>query len=194
MKFQLRFVCLLALLIPVRMSAVSFSLSATLSPIPGVQTDGGGSGAVSVSDDFRSVFAVVAVGGLRGPVASGTGIYGPAPAGQDGPLIFAFNVPFPSFTDGVLTGEFSLNGTTDELFKVFLDGLAYILIVTNQPGATSEGFSAQVIAPELRGQLFLDPFAPGPGAGVVPEPGTWSMLGLGLGVVAWKFRRRRAQR
>jgi hypothetical protein len=60
-----RFVCLLALLVPVHMTAASFHLSATLSAVPGVATDGGGNGEVSVSDDFRSAFAVLAVGGLH---------------------------------------------------------------------------------------------------------------------------------
>jgi hypothetical protein len=186
---HLRFVCLLALLIPVHVTAASFGLSATLSPVPGVITDGGGSGQVSISDDFQTAFAVLVVGGLNGPVASGTGIYGPAEPGQNGPLIFPFFVPFPSFTNGVLQGEFSFGGQSGNFLQVFLDGLAYFLVVTDQPGAAATGdFRAQVIAPELRGQILLDE----PGGPAVPEPGTWAMLGLGLGAVAWKSRRRKA--
>jgi len=187
---RLRLVCLLALLVPVHMTAASFNLSATLSAVPGVITDGGGNGQVSVSDDFGSAFAVVVVGGLNGPVAAGTGIYGPAAPGQNGPLIFPFFVPFPSFTDGVLQGEFAFGGQSGDFLQVFLDGLAYFLIVTDHPGAAAAAtgdFRAQVITPELRGQILLD--EPGPGA--VPEPGTWAMLGMGLGVVAWKLRRRK---
>jgi len=189
MKYvHLRFVCLLALLVPVHMTAASFNLSATLSAVPGVSTNGGGNGQVSISDDFQTAFAVVVVGGLNGPVAAGTGIYGPAEPGQNGPLIFPFFVPFPSFTDGVLQGEFSFGGQSGNFLQVFLDGLAYFLIVTDQPGgaaaAATGDFRAQTIAPELRGQILLDE------PGTVPEPGTWAMLGMGLSVVAWKLRRR----
>ena len=191
----LRFVCLLGLLIPVHLGAASYSLSATLSAIPGVNTDGGGGGQVTISDDFQSAFAVLFVGGLNGPVASGTGIYGPAVVGQTGPQFFSFNVPFPSFTDGVLQGEFSVGGQSSEFLKILVEGFAYFLVVTNQPGGAAADFQttdfrAQVIAPELRGQILLDQVGPGPGA--VPEPGTWAMLGMGLGAVAWKLRRRKA--
>jgi len=188
---RLLFVCLLALLVPVHLAAASFQLSATLSAVPGVATDGFGAGEVSVSDDFQSAFAVLVVGGLLGPVASGTGIYGPAEPGQNGPLIFAFNVP-DGLTEGVLQGEFAFGGINGETLKLFLRGLTYFLVITNQPGAAAEGFSAQFIAPELRGQILLDENpgpGPGPGPGAVPEPGTWAMLGLGLGAVAWKLRR-----
>jgi hypothetical protein len=188
---SLRFVCLLALLVPVHMTAASFQLSATLSAVPGVATDGFGAGEVSVSNDFQSAFAVLVVGGLLGPVAAGTGIYGPAEPGQNGPLIFAFNIPSSTFTEGVLQGEFAFGGINGETLKIFLEGLAYFLVITNQPGAAAEGFSAQFIAPELRGQILLDE-NPGPGPGAVPEPGTWAMLGMGLGAVAWKLRRRKA--
>lgn len=190
----LRFVCLLALLVPVHMTAASFSLSATLSAVPGVATDGSGSGEVTVSDDFQTAFAVLVFGGLLGPVASGTGIYGPAEPGQNGPLIFAFNVP-DGITEGVLQGEFAFGGVNGETLKLFLRGLTYFLVITNQPDANSTGFSAQATAPELRGQILLDENpgpGPGPGPGAVPEPGTWAMLGMGLGAVAWKLRRREA--
>jgi len=190
MKYlRLRFVCLLALLVPVHMTAASFNLSATLSAVPGVITDGGGNGQVSISDDFGTAFAVLVVGGLNGPVASGTGIYGPAAPGQNGPLIFPFFVPFPSFTNGILQGEFSFGGQSGDFLQVFLEGLAYFLVVTDQPGfastAATGDFRVQTIAPELRGQILLDV------PGTVPEPGTWAMLGMGLGVVAWKLRRRK---
>jgi hypothetical protein len=184
MRFSLAPLILLCLsLFAPRAHAASVILSASLSPLPGVESGGSGFGEVDVSDDQLSISVTLLVSGLNGDVESGTGIYGP---GQSGPLLFAMLVPFPSFTSGSLTGTFDLpSGALAEL----LAGELYFTVFTDQIASitNSLNFSPEldvVPTPEIGGQI-TNPSA--------PEPAAMDTLGLGLaaiGFAAWKTARK----
>jgi len=72
----------------------------------------------------------------------------------------------PQFTDGVLPDGLTVHG-----FGQDAAGELYVM-ATNTAAAGTGGIVLRIAA--------------------VPEPGTWALLGLGLGCVAWKARRRAA--
>jgi hypothetical protein len=172
--------CLAIALIPSKAAAASFILTADLTPYDGIQSNGSGFGEVDVSDDLQSIFVTLAVSGLSGPVAAGTGVYN----GDFGTLVLPLNVPTPSFTSGILTGTYELpQGALSDL----LAGSLFLGVFTDQTGSilgqspfTGVGsFHDSLIAPEIGGQLEL-----------APEPATVGMLGIGLAALGFVARRR----
>jgi len=102
--------------------------------------------------------------GLTAP-ATASHIHGPGGVGTNAPILFPFS-GVPAATAGAIpTQTFSITPTqVGYLFSGFL----YMNVHTSTfPGG------------EIRGQLIL-----------VPEPSSLAVLGLGLGAVAWRSRRK----
>jgi hypothetical protein len=189
MRFSLLYWVLFCLsLVAPQANATSYFLTATLSPLPGVESSGFGFGEVDVSDDQTTAFATLFFSGLNGNVESGTGIYGP---GQFGANVFSFIVPFPSSTSGSLSGSFELApGDLQNL----LNGQLYFTVYSDQfsgfgqipfsveSGSALLSFDYTTILPELGGQIIL-----------TPEPAVAATLGLGLAAVAFVMRRSRSR-
>jgi hypothetical protein len=102
--------------------------------------------------------------GLLAP-ATASHIHGPAGVGTNAPILFPFS-GVPATTAGAIPQQtFAINATqVGYLFAGYL----YMNVHTSVfPGG------------EIRGQLLM-----------VPEPNTLALVGLGLGVVAWRLRRK----
>jgi hypothetical protein len=103
------------------------------------------------------------------------GFFGPAAAGQDGPLIFdlgdfqpVINPPPGSLGGFSYSGTFSL---TSQQMSDLQDGLWYVNLLTSDYPAGA-----------VRGQVLL-----------VPEPSAWALMIVGGGLFVW-FRRKRNER
>ena len=102
--------------------------------------------------------------GLLAP-ATASHIHGPATAGVNASVLFPFT-GVPAATAGAIpTQTFSITAAQVTYLQ---SGLLYMNVHTAVfPGG------------EIRGQLLL-----------IPEPSALPLLGLGLGAVAWRFRRK----
>jgi hypothetical protein len=102
--------------------------------------------------------------GLTAP-ATASHIHGPGGVGTNAPILFPFS-GVPAATAGAIpTQVFSITPTQ---VSYLFSGYLYMNVHTSTfPGG------------EIRGQLLL-----------VPEPGALTLLGVGLGAVVWRFRRR----
>jgi hypothetical protein len=149
--------------LPTKANASSYILDVNLSPVAGVTSSGSGVGEVDVSNDQLSVFVTLFVSGLSGPVAAGTGVYGPE---DDGPLVFPLTIPFPSSTTETITGTYALPpGSLAELIA----GQLYIGVYTQQNQSTA--------AEEIGGEIQP-----------TPEPTSAEMVGLGLAALGYVSR------
>jgi hypothetical protein len=163
-------VCVLALSVLARADTITFT--ATLSgsqEVPPVNVPGFGS-AVLVLDDVTGV-AVIAVSytNLSSGITMGH-IHGPAPAGVNAGIIqgFTSQLVLGSTTGGFSNFTFPVALTAAQI-TALKNGLVYVNLHTSAfPGG------------ELRGQLTI-----------VPEPGTFLLLGAGLVSVAGALRKRR---
>ncbi|HEY3441853.1 MAG TPA: NF038129 family PEP-CTERM protein [Paludibaculum sp.] len=126
------------------------------------------------------------------------GTLGPISAGPDGGVAGALPGPL------VLTNLDFLNGLVHDAtfgsqvsFLVDFAGLAYTApspsILSSFSVTLSSNSGAITALADLIGDSKLDTSGSSPEVSSVPEPGTWSMLALGLGALGFAARRRRIQ-
>lgn len=185
-KVALRLLCLTMLLVPFQMEA-----GILVSQVTGAPSGSSGSalGQVNVNGTDISVFLLY--NGLEGNIQE-AGLYGPPD--DLNTLLFALSGPFPPPSSGLLMATFSgVNITLAQdiennpgayFFNIYTD--AIFEKPCEEPCETTTFHASASGNLELRGPL--EAYNGGPL--VTPEPGTWAMLGLGLGAVAWKLRRR----
>jgi hypothetical protein len=133
--------------------------------------DGSGFGSVSI-DNFFDMSVNISFSGLPGAATSASF------AG------FSLLLPFPSDTSGSASGTFVI----DSGVEASLAGGGGTFTVSFSGGDGQ--ISGQAIQPPEADSIGSSPpvlFLPPP----VPEPGTWAMLGLGLGAIAFRLRSRR---
>src|ERR1043166_2859202 len=110
MKLTFLGLAFLAMMVPVSANGGTVFLSAVINPSQEVppttgQSNGSGTGAATI-DDVTFFFDIpVVFGGLSSNITSGTGIYGPAFAGEIGGLFLPLQLPPQPGTSGVLTGS-----------------------------------------------------------------------------------------
>ncbi|HIV72322.1 MAG TPA: PEP-CTERM sorting domain-containing protein [Candidatus Aquabacterium excrementipullorum] len=139
-------------------------------------------------------------------LAQGTLLQGAQAGGTYGLIVDALaNASFSIYADGVygganplpaLSDEAVLQATAAHLWNVNGSGLdnqsltqSFTLQITNSLASTRTGLLTTSVATSTHA-LFTSPAFP-PGA-PVPEPGTWALMGLGLGLMGWRVRATRA--
>ncbi len=157
----LRFSFLLLLLVPATMKADLVFLGANLNPVLGGE-NGSVFGLVSVDPVTGAFSASLFYGGLTGIIQQ-AGVFGPPDTFNDQVFGFALN-------SGPQQGSLSATG------ELSPDDRANLV-------AGNDYFNVYTF-------ILEDPLAYRGQIVPAPEPAAWSMLGLCIGVVAWKTRRR----
>jgi hypothetical protein len=128
-----------------------------------------GFGTVVLSADQTQLTVNESWSGLTAP-ATASHIHGPAGVGTNAPVLFPF-IGVPAVTSGSIPQQTITNLTALQVSYLF-NGLLYMNVHSSTfPGG------------EIRGQLTL-----------VPEPSTATLLGLGVGGIAIRSIRKRANR
>jgi CHRD domain len=185
-----RHIALLALvvLLSVQGSARSdFIATATLTGDGESNSPGTGFGTVTFNSATDSLSIMLTFSGLTSPVATPSGVPGPAhihfgQPGVEGPIIF----PFLDFPTGGTSGIYSTTLTAANLMPDPPDGINTFTDAVNAIAAGDTYFNIHTVAfpgGEIRGQITA-----------VPEPAGLTLLALGLGgALAFpRFGRRRA--
>lgn len=151
----------------------TFALSGT-NEVPPVNTPGLGASNVTINlDTATNNMSYTVVWGLLSSSVKAVTFNGPAAPGVTGPVILTLSNLSP-INGNNLAGN--LSGTTtvsNSVENLVLAGNTYINITTaNHPGG------------EIRGNLPAQPPTP------IPEPAALGMLGLGVGGLIWRLRRR----
>jgi hypothetical protein len=144
-------------------TALTYSITISGLDFTGTQT-------ASIDDNLTAAHIHVAPPGVSGPVVFG--FFG-MPFNDNNPNNVVVT-PFASGVGGTIVGQWDLqegNGTTLALqMPNLLAGLGYLNFHT-----------VEFLGGEIRGQILL-----------VPEPGTFALIGVALGI--WGFGRRRRER
>lgn len=150
-------------------------------------TPGSGFGQLTLADDMNSFSVLITFSGLTSNAVAGH-VHCCSTTTANSPVAIGFTVP--SATAGTITGSYDLTqastyssgfltasgGTVMGARSAFLAGLGSNLAYFNVHTVTNPGG-------EIRGQL----------APAIPEPASWAMMVVGLGMVGGsaRYRRRR---